>query len=75
MKTSHLFFYYDICKKFWNDVVGSHFFDAANSVHSLTRKHVICYVNPEDNTLEHMMNFVILCIMFYSQTQICKITT
>ena len=43
------------------------------SVHTLKR--VICYVNPEDNALEHIMNFVILCNMFYSQTKICKITT
>ena len=32
-------------------------------------------VNPEDNALENMMNFVILCKMFYSQTKIYKITT
>ena len=32
-------------------------------------------VNPEDNALEHMMNFIILCKMFYSLTKIFKITT
>ena len=75
MKASHLFFYCDISKKFWSDVVGSHFFDAANSVHSLTLKHVICYVNPEDNALEHMMNFIILCKMFYSQKKSAYLNT
>ena len=44
MKASHLFFYCDISKKCdVSDVVESRFFDAANSVHSLTLKHVISY--------------------------------
>ena len=61
------FFYCDVSKRFLSDVVGSHFFDAANSVYFLTLKHFICSVYPEDNALEHMRNFVILCKMFYSQ--------
>ena len=45
MKASHLFFYCDISKKFWSDVVESHFFDAANSVHSLQPNSVVSVAN------------------------------